>query len=48
MLEIPFIPAFLLVLLVYIIITKFYMNIANDIGDKIRKFFIALWSLAKK
>lgn len=40
--DMPFIPGFLILLFIYILITKFYMDIANNIGEHIRMFFVEL------
>lgn len=46
--DMPFIPGILLLLLIFICITRVYMTIAENIGEKIRMFFIALWQRIKK
>ena len=48
MIEIPFIPGVLIILFIFIVITRVYMTIANDIGEHIRMFFIGLWQNIKK
>lgn len=47
MLEIPFIPALLIGLVIAIVITRVYMKIAGAVGERIRVFFIDLWKKIK-
>lgn len=48
MIEISFIPGILIFLVIYTVIIGVYMNIANEIGELIRMFFIGLWKMIKK
>lgn len=48
MIEIPFIPGILILLVIFMVIIRVYMTIANDIGEHIRMFFIGLWQKIKK
>jgi len=48
MIEIPFIPGMLILLVIFIVIIRVYMTIANEIGELIRMFFIGLWQKIKK
>ena len=47
MTDTPFIPAFLIGLIIAIIITRIYMKIAGFIGETIRGFFVDLWKRIK-
>lgn len=38
-LNLPFIPGILILLFVYIMLTRFWMRIANFIGEAVRIFF---------
>lgn len=41
--EMPFIPGILILLLIVILSVGIYMRIANNIGEKIRMFFLKLY-----
>lgn len=45
MIELPFIPGFLISLLIIILIIRAYTNLANRIGEGIRMFFIKIWKI---
>ena len=47
-LDLPFIPGILILLFVYIILTRFWMNIANSIGETVRMFFKNLSGIIKR
>ncbi len=47
MVEIPFIPGNFVLLIISIVIARFYGIVANNIGDQIRKLFIGLWQKVK-
>lgn len=47
-LDLPFIPGILILLFIYIILTRFWMKIANSIGEKAIIFFKNLWEAIKK
>lgn len=48
MIELPLIPGILIFLVIYIVIIRVYMAIANEIGEIIRMFLISLWKLTKR
>lgn len=48
MIEIPFIPGILILLIIFIAIAIVYGVIANYIGEQIRKLLIVLWEKVKK
>lgn len=47
-LDLPFIPGVLILLFIYIILTRFWMRIANSIGEAVRMFFKNLWGIIKR
>ena len=47
-LDLPFIPGILILLFVYIILTRFWMKIANSIGETVRMFFKNLSGIIKR
>ena len=47
-LDLPFIPGVLILLFVYIMLTRFWMRIANSIGEAVRMFFKNLWGIIKR
>lgn len=47
MIEIPFILGLFIVLIISIVIARFYGIVANYIGEQIRNFFIGLWQRVK-
>ena len=47
-LDLPFIPGILILLFVYIILTRFWMKIANYIGETVRMFFKNLSGIIKR
>ena len=48
MTEMPFFLAILIFLIIYIVIIRIYMEIANFIGEGIRMFFTRIWQSIKK
>lgn len=48
MIDIPFIPGILILLMISIVIIRVYMEIANNIGEWTRRFFLFLWQIIKK
>ncbi len=46
-LDLPFIPGFLILLFVYIMLTRFWIRIANSIGEAVRMFLEKLYRIIK-
>lgn len=47
-LDLPLIPGILILLFVYIILTRVWMEVANYIGEKSIMVFKTLWEAIKK
>jgi len=46
--EIPFIPGILMLLIIFIVTIRVYIIISSYIGEQIRLFFVSLWQRIKK
>ena len=46
--DIPFIPGILIILVISILLARFWRTISSFIGEPIRKLLINLWQIIKK